>query len=154
MIPAGRWLVLALFLPGFCTGCGRKKVAPAMMRGAIRAVLDQQAKDWNAGDLEGFMRVYWRSPQLSFNSNGVLKRGWAATMERYRQRYPDREAMGYLKFDVLEIRELGDDAAYVLGRWYLRKTEPVGGTFTLVLRKIDGAWRIVHDHTSVDPPPQ
>jgi len=124
-----------------------------MMRGAIRSVLDQQAKDWNAGDLKAFMKAYWRSPQLSFNSDGVLKRGWTATMARYRQRYPDREAMGHLKFDVLEIRELGDDAAYVLGRWYLRKKKPAGGTFTLVLRKIDGEWLIVHDHTSVDQSP-
>ena len=28
------------------------------------------------------------------------------------------------------------------------ESEPVGGNFTLVLRKIDGRWMIVHDHTS------
>jgi ketosteroid isomerase-like protein len=29
-----------------------------------------------------------------------------------------------------------------------RQSEPVQGNFTLVLRKIDGRWVIVHDHTS------
>ena len=29
---------------------------------------------------------------------------------------------------------------------------PVGGLFTLLLRRFDGAWRVVHDHTSADEP--
>jgi ketosteroid isomerase-like protein len=39
--------------------------------------------------------------------------------------------------------------ALVHGQWKLdRQSEPVSGNFTLVLRKIDGRWLIVHDHTS------
>jgi ketosteroid isomerase-like protein len=49
----------------------------------------------------------------------------------------------------LEITPLGDAAALVLGQWKLdRQNEPVGGNFTLVFRKINGRWVIVHDHTS------
>jgi hypothetical protein len=44
----------------------------------------------------------------------------------------------------LEITPLGDAAALVLGQWKLdRQSEPVGGNFTLVLRKIDWRWVIV-----------
>jgi ketosteroid isomerase-like protein len=49
----------------------------------------------------------------------------------------------------LEIRPLGDAAALVLGQWKLDGlSAPLGGNFTLVFRKIDGGWVIVHDHTS------
>jgi beta-aspartyl-peptidase (threonine type) len=57
--------------------------------------------------------------------------------------------MGRLTFSELEIMPLGEAAALVLGRWRLARDEgPVGGNFSLVCRKIDGTWLIVHDHTS------
>jgi ketosteroid isomerase-like protein len=54
-----------------------------------------------------------------------------------------------LKFTQLEFTTLGDSAALVLGRWHLmRDSSPLEGNFTLVLRRIDGNWVIIHDHTS------
>src|SRR5689334_4167030 len=52
---------------------------------AIRAVLDGQVVAWNRGDLDGFMRGYWNSPELSFFSGGTRTRGWQATMDRYQK---------------------------------------------------------------------
>jgi ketosteroid isomerase-like protein len=44
---------------------------------------------------------------------------------------------------------LGSQNALVRGRWHLKmKTEQPGGLFTLIMRKINGEWRIIHDHTS------
>ena len=45
---------------------------------------------------------------------------------------------------------LGEDAALARGAWRLVMTdgEEPHGLFTLLLRRLDGAWRIVHDHTS------
>ncbi len=114
----------------------------------IRSLLDAQDAAWNAGDVEGFMEGYWRSPDLTFSSGGKVTRGWETTLERYRTRYPDRAAMGRLTFSDLEITMLGRDGALVLGRWRLERDQPVGGNFTLVLRLIDGRWLIIHDHTS------
>jgi beta-aspartyl-peptidase (threonine type) len=57
--------------------------------------------------------------------------------------------MGRLTLSGLEITPLGDTAALVLGQWKLDGLSvPLGGNFTLVFRKIDGRWVIVHDHTS------
>ena len=57
--------------------------------------------------------------------------------------------MGRLSLSGLEITPLGDSAALVLGQWKLeRESEPVAGNFSLVLRKFDDRWVIVHDHTS------
>ena len=117
----------------------------------IRSRLDAQVVDWNAGDIDGFMRVYWRSPKLSFSSGGKVTRGWQKTLDGYKSRYPDAATMGKLSFSSLEVTELGDSAALVLGKWHLERKPPlesVGGNFSLVFRKMDGEWLIIHDHTS------
>ena len=119
---------------------------------AIRRVLATQAEAWNEGDIERFLEPYWKSENLTFASGGEVRRGFAATRARYLKTYPDRQAMGRLSFADLETTPLGDDAALVLGTWRLdRDAGPVGGNFTLVLRRIEGVWTIVHDHTSRRP---
>jgi beta-aspartyl-peptidase (threonine type) len=86
---------------------------------------------------------------VTFSSGGQITRGWTATRDRYRERYPTKEAMGRTTFSDLEITPLGDSAAMVLGNWKLeREADPIGGNFTLVMQKIDGRWVIIHDHTS------
>ena len=58
--------------------------------------------------------------------------------------------MGRLRFDAIEILPLGEEAALARGAWRLVLSdgkEP-HGLFTLLLRRLDGAWRIVYDHTS------
>ena len=118
---------------------------------AARSVLDAQVEAWNRGDLEGFMATYWRSPDLVFCSGGTVTRGWDETLARYRKRYQSEgREMGHLQFDAIEVIPLGEDAALARGAWRLHMTdgkEP-HGLFTLLLRRFDGAWRIVHDHTS------
>jgi len=122
---------------------------------AIAGVLSAQAAAWNAGDLDSFMEHYWRSDDLTFSSAGQTTRGWSATLDRYRTKYPNRDAMGTLKFDALEIRPLGDGVALVLGRWHVdRAGGPLEGNFSLVLRRIDDRWLIIHDHTSLMPASQ
>ncbi len=98
------------------------------------------------------MDAYDRSPRLTFSSAGRVTRGWEPTLDGYRRRYPTREAMGRLTFSDLEITELGQTAALVLGQWDLDRGEPVDGVFTLVLRREAGRWVIIHDHTSRTPP--
>jgi beta-aspartyl-peptidase (threonine type) len=116
-----------------------------------RSVLDAQVEAWNRGDLEGFMATYWRSPDLVFCSGGTVTKGWDETLARYRKRYQSEgREMGRLRFDAIEVIPLGEDAALARGAWRLHMPdgkEP-HGLFTLLLRRLDGAWRIVHDHTS------
>lgn len=134
----------------------------------IESVLHRQADAWNAGDINAFMEHYWRSDALTFSSGGHTRTGWTTTRDRYTSRYPDRAAMGELTFSDLTIEPLGADAAFVLGRWRLKRNpDPasdlpdIGGAFTLILRRFDGShgrfdgshggWKIIHDHTSAEP---
>jgi ketosteroid isomerase-like protein len=100
------------------------------------------------------MAGYWNSPNLVFTSGGRVQRGYRTLLERYRATYGKDAELGRLDFSELEVHALGHDAAWVLGRWRLaRSADTLGGVFTLVLRRIDGGWKIVHDHTSGDAPP-
>ncbi len=123
------------------------------IRTKIRAVMDAQAVDWNAGDIDGFMKGYWNSPELKFVSGDNVTKGWQPTLERYKKSYDSKAKMGVLTFSGLDITVLSKDSAVVLGNWNLdrevdgKKDNP-HGKFTLIFRKFNGEWKIVHDHTS------
>jgi beta-aspartyl-peptidase (threonine type) len=116
----------------------------------IQVVLDRQAEAWNRRDLEGFMEGYWNSPDLTFYSGATVVPGWDTTIGRYRERYQSEGAeMGHLEFSDLKIELLGPNAAFVRGRWRLQMSSgEQGGLYTLVFRKTEGGWKIIHDHTS------
>jgi ketosteroid isomerase-like protein len=121
-------------------------------RAAIGKVLADQRDAWNRGDLDAFMAGYVHSDELVFTSGAKVRRGFAATRTRYRERYGKGGAMGELAFSELEIHPLGKGAAWVLGRWELTETPEAGrGIFTLVFVRHEGRWLIVHDHTSAAP---
>jgi beta-aspartyl-peptidase (threonine type) len=130
-------------------------VADAKAVQEIRAVLDAQVAAWNRGELTGFMAGYWASPDLTFFSGGTETRGHEATLERYRKRYKGGgRKMGRLGFSELEIEPLGESSAFVRGRFHLSLLAgDQDGLFTLIFRKLPEGWRIVHDHSSVDPTP-
>ena len=115
----------------------------------ITKVMTDQAKAWNAGDIEGFMRGYWNSEKLLFVSGDNVTRGWQPTLDRYKKSYDSRAKMGTLKFTGLEITVLSKDSAVVLGSWSLtREGDNPHGKFTLTFRKFREGWRIIIDHTS------
>ncbi len=125
----------------------------------VRRLLEAQVEAWNAGDIEGFMQGYAQTPALRFASGGSVRRGWQEALAAYRSGYPDRAAMGTLRFDSLDIRPLAPRYALVFGRWRLQRAEDAPhGLFTLLVERrppTDSAasdsaatWRIVHDHTS------
>lgn len=122
---------------------------PQTVAAAVLDVLDAQVKAWNEGDIEGFMAGYLRSEELRFTSGNEVRRGWKRTLERYRQTYPDRAAMGTLAFEELEVRVLSEHVAEVFGRFRLtRESDEPTGLFTLRVERHGDRWLIVADHTS------
>jgi len=115
----------------------------------IIKVLDEQAKAWNEGNIEAYMEGYLQSDSLRFASGGNVSYGWETTLERYKKGYPDKETMGILIFSEIDIKLISDEAALVFGKWELeRKSDHPWGLFTLLFKKTDEGWRVVHDHTS------
>ncbi len=120
----------------------------------VRATLMVQAAAWNEGDLDGFMNGYWKNDELKFVSGGTVTKGWDATLKKYRERYAGASGLGQLGFEKLDVKLVTDDVAVVTGRFNLNNSgSNSSGLFSLVMRRDNGAWRIVHDHTSADPKP-
>jgi len=120
-------------------------------RAAIRQVLDQQVAGWNRGDLEAYMQGYWNSPDLTFFSGANVTHGWQPTLDRYRKKYQgEGKEMGTLTFSDVTIDLVAPDTAFVRGAWNLamKQGDPPHGLFTLLMKKTDQGWRIVHDHSS------
>jgi len=113
----------------------------------IKTLLAEQSTAWNKGDIEGFMSGYLETDELHFLGSGGLTAGWHQTLERYKERYPDQQAMGQLTFDLLEITKRTKDVHTVIGKYHLvrQELEDLEGYFLIVLQKIKGDWKIVAD---------
>jgi ketosteroid isomerase-like protein len=116
----------------------------------VTSLMGQQEKDWNRGDIDAFMEVYWKSEKLQFIGAKGITYGWEQTLANYKKAYPDQEAMGILHFEIKSIEKLSKKVIMLGGSWELEKesTNP-GGHFLLVWKKIKGEWKIIADHTSV-----
>ena len=159
MNPKVFFAVLLAVLAGFAVraanSAGSASQASARPAAEIQQVLNAQQEAWNRADIPTFLEGYWNSPDLTFSGAGGTVRGYGGLLERYRKSYPTPEAMGHLDFSGLEIRQLGPDAALVLGNWHLKRPiGDVGGVFTLVFQRFPQGWRIVHDHTSAQKDPK
>jgi uncharacterized protein (TIGR02246 family) len=116
---------------------------------AIRKLLDDQARAWSRGDVEGYMQGYWKSDSLMFIGKSGIHLSWQETLANYKKNYPDKAAMGKLNFDIIQVRRLSADYYYVVGKWMLtRSMGDLGGYYDLLLHKIKGQWYIVADHSS------
>ena len=115
----------------------------------IQQVLSAQQKAWNEGKIEAYMQGYWNNDSLTFVGKKGVTRGWKNTLANYKKSYPDKTAMGKLNLELIAIKILGKDIAFVVGKWNLtRSIGDVGGHFTLLMRNIKGKWVIVADHSS------
>lgn len=121
----------------------------AQNREAIIKVLETQRQAWNRGDIDGFMQGYWKSDSLVFVGKTPPVYGWQSTLDHYKKSYPNKAAMGQLTFDIIQVKILDDNNAFMLGGWHLKRDKDTpGGYFTLWFRKINWEWKVVCDHTS------
>jgi uncharacterized protein (TIGR02246 family) len=136
-----RWLVLVCWTP-LLFAQGEE----------IRAMLAKSEARWNRGDLVAFVSDYEDAPETTFIGREVVRGGTKAILERYRRRYPNRDAMGTLTFSEIETRPLAPGLILATRKYDLKRTAAGGGDasgrFTLVVRKTPAGWKIIHDHSS------
>ena len=118
---------------------------------AILSTMQKQTDAWNRGDIDSFMEGYWEDESLTFIGKSGLTFGWQATLDRYKEGYPDRETMGKLDFSEIKMRKLSGKLVFVTGKWHLARTgdkEDLEGWYSLLWKKIKGKWVIMADHSS------
>ena len=116
---------------------------------AIIDILNKQEMDWNRGDIDEFMKGYLKSEKLVFSGSSGPIYGWKATLDRYKKTYSDKEKMGKLKFEILNVIALIPKVIQLQGKFNL--TRSIGdafGYFTLNWIKVKNQWYIISDHTS------
>jgi len=112
-------------------------------------LLHQQDESWNKGDIEGFMTTYWSNDSLMFIGKSGVTYGWKNTMNNYKKGYPNKDEMGKLNFNLIQIKKLSRKYYHVTGKWHLTRTVgDLQGHFTLLVKKIKGKWLIISDHSS------
>ena len=116
---------------------------------AILKILDDQTLYWNKGDLDNFVTGYWNNDSLMFiGSSGVIY-GYQNTLSRYKKSYSDTSKMGKLRFEIIHLKKLSPKYYFVVGKWFLKRSiGDAGGHFSLLIRKINGQWKIAADHSS------
>lgn len=116
---------------------------------SIRTILAEQTNEWNKGNLESFMKGYWKSDSLMFIGKNGITYGWQKALDNYKKGYPDTASMGKLNFELITVKRLSEDYFFVVGKWHLsRSIGNIGGTYTLLFRKIKNQWVIITDHSS------
>ena len=107
------------------------------------------AQGWNEGDFDQFMSPYWVSDSLIYMGKDTVTMGFSATLNRYKENYPDAKARGQLNFEFHKVNLLDPNHAIMIARYTLtRERESVSGNFLLIWEFIDHGWYIVLDFSS------
>lgn len=116
-------------------------------------ILDLQAAAWNTGDLAGFMVHYERAPTTTYIGAGGLRTGFEAIEARYAPLFEPGVERDRLRFVELRARQIDARFGIVTARYILeREGRTTGsGPFTLVLMRVEDAWKIIHDQSASDP---
>jgi len=118
----------------------------------INSLLLKMLERWNAHDIEGYMDVYRKSPDLLVIVDSEQFTGWQQLHDSYANGYPNKEDMGYLQPVRIQVKLLKPDLALALTWWSLsfpNSKQKVVGTTTMNLEKFDIGWKIVASHTSI-----
>ena len=150
-----RFAILLLAILGLNACCTPDPAHPSKYYGEverIQAEINQMMADsavaWTANDLDGFMESFYNSPDLVFAIPTGITKGWQPLKERYAKSI----AKSDLWFTKIEITVVTSDTALVFARFNNQvkddKTTYSTGLTTLLVKKIDDNWVIVHDHSS------
>jgi hypothetical protein len=112
-------------------------------------LLNKQTVAWNKGNLDEFMSGYWNNDSLMFVGKNGVTYGYANTLNNYKKNYNSPEKMGKLFFEIIKVKKLSPEYYWVLGKYFLKRSVgDAGGQYTLLIKKINGRWMIIADHSS------
>jgi uncharacterized protein (TIGR02246 family) len=114
-------------------------------------VLLKMLDRWNAHDIEGYLDVYWKSPELLIVVDSEQFNGWQQLHDSYCNGYPDRAAMGFIQPKRIQVKLLKPDMALALTWWSITfptSKQTVVGNTTMDLQKFDDGWKVIAAHSS------
>lgn len=122
---------------------------------AVQALVTSMSEVWNAGNMSAYLDLYVRDDRTTLIFADVITAGWENISDLYTTTWSTEEKMGDFDTERVSVRIVDADTAIANGIFRHQFTdELVVGAFSLVARKVDGGWKIVHEHTSRARRPQ
>ena len=152
LLAAGALLLVACARP---TAAYRASAAErAATREQIAAMLVRSAGNWNRGALDAFVDDYLPGDTTTFVGGRGILRGTAPIRAAYAPRFAAGGVRDSLSFVLLDVDPLAPDVVNVIATYVLTRhvtghdSVTATGPTSLVMRRVEGRWRIVHDHSS------
>ncbi|MFL5617406.1 MAG: YybH family protein [Gemmatimonadaceae bacterium] len=126
----------------------------AAVRTELEAMLGRAAANWNRGDLDAFMGDYLPSDSTTYIGGRGLVRGPSRIRASYARLFTGAIVRDSLSFAILDVDPVAPDVANLIAEYILarrvvgRDSVTARGPTSLLVRRVDGRWRIVHDHSS------
>lgn len=112
----------------------------------VTKVLLAQEAAWNKADLDAYLAEFKDARDTEAVLNGPVL-GLANIRSAYHAAFPNKEAMGDLEQNEIEVRELGPDYALATGKYRLARSRRNGGdaegTFTDIFEKTADGWKLI-----------
>lgn len=123
---------------------------PVQIRREIMAVLDHGAQSWDRGDLDAFVSDYLPDTETTYITKTGVVHGIAAIRNVYAARFAPGAQRDSLHFQNVEVDVLSPDLVNTIAWYVLTRGDSITarGPTSLVMRRVSGRWRIVHDHSS------
>ncbi|MGI8547725.1 MAG: YybH family protein [Gemmatimonadaceae bacterium] len=156
-------VAIVLIAPGcvLVAGPGASRVVPLSSlaitrdnknaaRTEIVAMMTHSAQSWNSGNLDAFVNDYEADTSTTYIGRRGIVRGRAAIREVYAPRFAPGGVRDSLSFENVEVDLLAPNVANVIAYYRLTRGDSTTsrGPTSLVMRRSDGRWRILHDHSS------
>ncbi len=118
----------------------------------IRGVLAANAAAWNEGNLTAFLGGYDESDAVRLVNGAVIVNGIGGVRKHYQALVAGAGAMGRLTFSALDVTMTAPEVATVNGRFaHESGAAKTTGAMTMVMKQVEGRWRIVQDTRLKDP---
>ncbi len=126
------------------------------IRAEVQGFVRQYVDATNKADAAALVEMYARIPEVASISDGDISRGWEAIRSEADSLLG---LQGGYRLDVgsIDVVTLGPTHALAFAAASVTLPTQHGpaqfrGAFTLVVRKVSGAWKIIHDHSSLHLP--
>ena len=140
----------------------------------VRDALDRWNDAWNRGDLSSYLDAYADGESTRYVSNSLQTKPESASMivkgkeeinalfsdvfeksRAYQARQSVKKGVaGLLSLTELTVEQAGDSDAVAFGQYVMEQSyrKRSTGVFTIHVRKINGVWRILSEHSTPTPP--
>jgi beta-aspartyl-peptidase (threonine type) len=124
------------------------------IRSELETMLARAAANWNRGDLDAFVDDYLPGDSTTFIGSRGIVRGPKAIRAGYAPLFASGAVRDSLSFVILDIDPVAPDAVNLIAQYTLarrvagRDSVTARGPTSLLVRRVQRRWRIVHDHSS------